>query len=75
MDIYGKQKLTYEYDGKNKFIDGCEPKSGTRIEVRYIKMTEIDKYIKEGWEVCMEDFPLCPDGIGPANALVKRKCV
>lgn len=54
--------------------EDCESVPDTKVEVRYIKMTEIDQYIKDGWEVCMKDFPLCPDGIGPANALVKRKC-
>lgn len=65
----------YVYDGKNKSLSGCEITLSSQWQVRYIKMIEIDKYVKDGWQVCMTDFPLCPDGIGPANALVKRKCV
>lgn len=61
-----------EHHKKRKLGDGYEYKNC--VQVKYIKMIDLQKYLEDGWEVCMENFPLCPDGIGPTNALVKKKC-
>lgn len=47
--------------------------TSTGYEYFTIRMSEIDEYERKGWEVRMRDFPLCPDGINPACALVRRK--
>lgn len=68
--------MDFKYSGKRKLTAGYKgwKRKGNCVVIKYVRWADLDKHIEEGWILCMKDFPLCPDGINPPIALMKKKC-